>query len=246
MHTRLVNGYPVPNGCFVTLTYDDDHLPADGSLHVEHFQKFCKRLRNHLGPFRFLHCGEYGEQNGRPHYHALLFGLDFHEDREVFTQKGDQITWLSTTLSSIWSFGFTTLSPLTFATASYTAGYVVKKARDAQWRTWHDVYGANATVIASKKPEYITMSRKPGLGTSWFESYWQDVYPADRVRIAGATYRPPRFYDVLLERMDPVMYDQVISARVKFLEGRGPSSDNEIAARGADFSARLAMKKGRM
>ena len=52
--------------CFITLTYDDDHLPGDRSLHVEHFQKFMKRLRWHSDVLiRFLHCGEYGAKNGR-------------------------------------------------------------------------------------------------------------------------------------------------------------------------------------
>jgi hypothetical protein len=33
------------NNCFVTLTLDDDHLPSDGSLDKDIFQRFMKRLR---------------------------------------------------------------------------------------------------------------------------------------------------------------------------------------------------------
>lgn len=35
--------------CFITLTYNDQYLPADGSLHLDHFQKFMKRLRKKFG-----------------------------------------------------------------------------------------------------------------------------------------------------------------------------------------------------
>lgn len=72
--------------CFITLTYNDEHLPENESLDVEHWQLFAKKLRHRFGKFRFLHCGEYGEL-GRPHYHALLFGLDFGHDRIKLKKK---------------------------------------------------------------------------------------------------------------------------------------------------------------
>ena len=64
---------------FITLTYDEENLPADGSLNYDHFQLFMKRLRKAIEPnkVRFYMCGEYGEENGRPHFHACLFGYDF-------------------------------------------------------------------------------------------------------------------------------------------------------------------------
>ena len=67
------------NNSFITLTYDDQNLPRHGSLDKTHFQKFMKRMREHLSPLkiRFYHCGEYGEKYTRPHYHSLIFGYDF-------------------------------------------------------------------------------------------------------------------------------------------------------------------------
>ena len=64
---------------FITLTYDDDHLPEDRGLHHEDFQKFMKRLRKaRTGQkIRYFMCGEYGGLNDRPHFHALLFGCNF-------------------------------------------------------------------------------------------------------------------------------------------------------------------------
>lgn len=38
------------NNCFITLTYDNDNLPADGSLTKPHWQQFMKNLRKRLVP----------------------------------------------------------------------------------------------------------------------------------------------------------------------------------------------------
>jgi hypothetical protein len=63
---------------FVTLTYDDEHLPPGGSLNYPDFQRFMKRLRkNSKSPIRFYMGGEYGESTLRPHFHVCLFGYDF-------------------------------------------------------------------------------------------------------------------------------------------------------------------------
>ena len=53
---------------FITLTYRNECLPGDGSVHPEHFQKFMKRLRKALPDvkIRFFHCGEYGSMLSRP------------------------------------------------------------------------------------------------------------------------------------------------------------------------------------
>ena len=65
-----------PQSSFITLTYDDYHLPSDNSLKKRHLQLFIKRLRKNLGERRikYFACGEYGGQTMRPHYHAILFG----------------------------------------------------------------------------------------------------------------------------------------------------------------------------
>ncbi|AXL15413.1 replication initiator protein [Microviridae sp.] len=248
MHTRKSNLGPVPNGCFITLTYDDEHLPNDRALDLEHWKLFRKRLYKRFGPFRFLHCGEYGSKNGRPHYHACLFGLDFHEDREVWRTDGKSVVWLSDTLSEIWGKGFTTLAPLNFATSAYVAGYVMKKAKHAEHleRTGKIGVEDGRITVIYPKPEYVTMSKKPGLGSTWFEKYWTEVYPRDRVTIEGREFQPPRFYDDMLLKSQPVLYDEVIARRREFLDKRGPTCDNELRARGELFAAKFARKPERM
>ena len=78
--------------CFITLTYDPEHLPDDGSLDIKHFQKFMKRLRDKLHPLRirFFHCGEYGDKTRRPHYHALIFGYSFPDRKILKKSKSDE------------------------------------------------------------------------------------------------------------------------------------------------------------
>ena len=113
---------------FVTLTYDDEHLPRDGSLDKRHFQLFMKRLRKHFNEktIRFFHCGEYGDKLGRPHYHACLFGIDFG-DRIPHSVTNDVVTYTSETLTRIWGKGFTTCGEMNYQTAAYTARYIMKK-----------------------------------------------------------------------------------------------------------------------
>ena len=59
---------------FVTLTYDDEHLPSDRSLVPRDLTLFFKRLRKDLGDrkIKYYACGEYGDTFGRPHYHAII------------------------------------------------------------------------------------------------------------------------------------------------------------------------------
>lgn len=76
--------HPTPP-LFITLTYDNEHLPNDQLLHYDHVQKFLKRLRMRLSReyhidkhcIRYVCKGEYGGKNGRPHYHLLVWGMPY-------------------------------------------------------------------------------------------------------------------------------------------------------------------------
>lgn len=88
---------------FVTLTYDDAHLPVDG-VDIRHVQLFFKKLRHLLPPFRYSVVSEYGKKklyldgagrhrlsSRRPHYHILLFGLDYFHIEDII--KPIQLSW---------------------------------------------------------------------------------------------------------------------------------------------------------
>jgi len=196
--------------CFLTLTYDDERCPVDGSLKVEDFQLFMKRLRRGSGsPLRFFHCGEYGETTLRPHYHCCLFGEDFSSDRVYYkTSSAGHPLWTSAKLTEVWENGHAIIGDLSFESAAYVARYCLKKvtgrARDAH-------YGG-------RRPEYVTMSRRPGIGASWFNKFRADVFPRDRVVMRGREMVPPPFYDKLLAKVDPELHSIVKERRVEEAE----------------------------
>lgn len=194
---------------FITLTYDAEHLPGDNSINVRDWQLFAKRLRKALGAFRFLHCGEYGEERGRAHYHALLFGIDFHEDRLPLPQSGQHTRWSSQKLEEIWGKGRVEIGSVTFDSAAYCARYALKKVGGLAEEAHYQRVDADTGEIFQIKKEYATMSRRPGLGTSWFEKYWEDVYPDDFVVMKGQKMRPPKFYDGLLEKKNPELLEKL-------------------------------------
>lgn len=178
------------NNCFLTLTYDDSQLPAGGSLNKSDIQLFMKRLRKHYGNgIRFLQCGEYGEKYSRPHHHVLLFNLDI-PDKELLSNVRGSKLFVSHTIAKLWPFGFHTIGALTYESAAYVAGYVLKKITGKLAEFHYD----------GLEPEFITMSRRPGIAREWFERNKDNIYSLDKVYVnAGRVARPPRYYDRCFE-----------------------------------------------
>lgn len=114
------------DACFITLTYDDDNLPFGETLVLSDWQKFMKRLVKKNGPIRFYHCGEYGDDTNRPHYHAILFGYR-PDDPELFSTSGETKLYASPSLRNTWGMGHCTFGDATFETAAYVARYITKK-----------------------------------------------------------------------------------------------------------------------
>lgn len=189
------------DNCFITLTYDNDHLPKDSGLDKTHFQKFIKRLRkscNHK--VRYFHCGEYGEQTFRPHYHALLFGHEF-KDKELAGESNGIPFYKSQTLNGLWPYGAqNSIGDLTFESAAYVARYAVKKITGSVAPEYYTTVQPTTGEAFQIQPEYCTMSRRPGIGEGWYRKYHADVYPSDQLIVRGNITRPPRYYDKLKEK----------------------------------------------
>lgn len=205
--------------CFLTLTYDDEHLPEDGSLDLRHFQLFMKRFRKRCGEgIRFFHCGEYGSKHRRPHYHAIIFGYDF-KDKKFFKMVNDYPLYTSVFLDSIWELGYSTIGDVTFQSAAYVARYVTKKVTGEQAEKHYEVMDPETGEITRLKPEYCTMSRGSkklrtgGIGKGWYERFKSDAYPSDFVIVDGVRIRPPRFYDGMLEVEDPNLLRRLKGSR---------------------------------
>lgn len=201
--------------CFITLTYAPEHLPSPPSLSVRDFQLFLKKLRKKYGPkIRFFHCGEYGEQQGRPHYHACLLNFDFPDKQHIRDNgRGDQI-FHSKSLEELWGLGRTELGSVTFESAAYVARYVTKKVTGKAAEHHYRRLDTDTGEIYELKPEYTTMSRRPGIGQPWLEKFHTDVYPHDAVTIRGGTkIPPPRYYNNRYEVMYPEKYAKLKLAR---------------------------------
>lgn len=192
--------------CFLTLTYNDECLHPSGDLkfHKRDFVLFMKRLRKKFGVgIRFIHCGEYGSKFQRPHHHVILFGFDF-DDKYVFRRTSlGYFLYRSNTLERLWPYGISTIGACTFETCAYVARYITKKINgDLQYEHY---YG--------RSPEYITMSRRPGIGFKWLMKNLE-IYNYDEVIIRnGLKMKPPKYYDRKFEEIAPDYMEDIKEMR---------------------------------
>lgn len=235
--------------CFLTLTYSNDKLPKNGSLDKTHLQKFFKRLRHHMGPFRHLACGEYGEETQRAHYHACIFGLDFH-DKIHFRRIGEHNLYISDELNKLWGHGNTSVGSLTFQSAAYTASYTLKlitgKKRCPRYVEMDDETGE---LLPLQQPFMLVSNGgnkesvyKGGIGAGWINQFHRDVYGHDMkdfVVMKTKKVPVPKYYDKI--------YDTIDSDHMAWIKGRRvreatPLNDAQLHARASVAHARMYRK----
>lgn len=167
--------------CFVTLTYDDDHIHRTPcghlTLYPPDFVKFKDSLRSYLyrqnpdqSPplLRYFMCGEMGDHTKRPHYHAILFGLGV-EDTDLIQQY--------------WPHGFVSVKAFTVQAAEYVAGYIDKKIyRDP--RHYWDEYGCCV---------WPYKNQSNGLASGYLEKN-SDKLQLRPPRVGGVQYSYPRYF----------------------------------------------------
>lgn len=235
---------------FITLTYDNDHLPPGSSLYYPDFQLFMKRLRVHTERHtnrdigvRFYMCGEYGENFGRPHYHAIMFNYDL-EDKKIWKIERDNPLYTSQTLTDLWGKGHTSIGGVTFQSAAYVARYIMKKVTGdgaEDHYTWID---PETGEIIYRAPEFTNMSRKPGIAGKWFDKFQGDVFPDDFVVLNGKKVTPPRFYTNRYELFYPDEVAKIKLARKKRSEKRAHDSTPErLKVREAVLQSRISRLK---
>lgn len=220
--------------CFITLTYAE--LPDEGpTLVKKHFTNFMKRLRRYLDQkdkkIKFFMCGEYGDENLRPHYHAIIFGYNFPDWNFINTSQSGFDIYTSPTLEKIWKknnpkAGFVQVGTVTFESAAYVARYCTKKITgkkadeiDNETGLKHyERYDSKTGQIITVIPEYATMSRGGtngrGIAFDWIDKYRSDCYPKDYFHINGVAIKPPRYYDQILKENDPTMMENIKERRL--------------------------------
>ncbi|QXN75131.1 replication initiator protein [Microvirus mar29] len=227
--------------CFITLTYDNDHVPrkvysSSGgsgplfalSLSKRDLQLFFKRLRKAFPScrIRYFGCGEYGPNTLRPHYHVILFGVDFDDKEDFRPSKTLNKMYTSEKLNRIWSFpprrgesyfnnsptvaGIATVQPVTWETCAYTARYVTKKLKGplASFYEGHNM-----------EPPFSCMSRRPGIGRQYYDDHpelWDNDYINVSTPEGGMKFRPPKYFMKLLEQDDPYSAEAMKEVRKAF------------------------------
>lgn len=184
------------HNCFVTLTFNDQSVAASYSVNVRDWQLFMKRLRFEVAPqrVRYFANGEYGEHNWRPHHHGLLFGYDFPDKRHWRTTDQGHKVYRSELLERLWPYGHCELGDVTAQSAGYVARYCFAKVTgelaDEYYRRVSPIDGQ----VYQVKLEFLVMSRRPGIGSAWFDRFATDAFPSDFVIVDGRKVRPPSFY----------------------------------------------------
>lgn len=211
---------------FVTLTYDDEHLPPGNSLNPDDLKNFMKRLRKHFAPvkIRFFACGEYGDSSWRPHFHLILFNCPLNDLSYNFqlmedgrfvnhlrpVNKGD--LQYSATIYKLWHYkGMISVAKFNYDTAAYVSQYVTKKLNLVKNPNYYKERGV--------LPEFIRMSNRPGIGAKYFDEH-SDVHEREEVIIPcdGEAHSSsiPRYYDKLfVKKYGEDVFDPVRIKRLK-------------------------------
>lgn len=212
---------------FLTLTYDQDHVPIamlnDDSepfytLCKRDFQLFMKRLRKYFSgkEIRFYAAGEYGDHTFRPHYHAILFGIDTADFPDLVrfgSNPFGQPYYTSDILARLWSNGFVSLAPVSWQTCAYVARYCTKK-----------LDGDLSILYAYRNcvPPFALMSRRPGIAgyyavdhpelLSESKQYVSDLNGLKKITKVST----PKYLFEKLELTNPSLYYKIKSDRARF------------------------------
>lgn len=235
---------------FVTLTYDDDHLPKNemidhetgeilevATLIKKDLSDFMKRLRRYYeyqgneNTIRFFGCGEYGSTTMRPHFHVIIFGLHldpdgFHLYRQNF--NGDNL-YTHDFISRCWKFGFHSVGAVTWQSAAYVARYIMKKHLGPDAERWYADHGIN--------PEFTLMSRRPGIARQYYDDHKDELFNQDFVSVGTAEGSrrifSPRYYDKLFDIDYPS--DQVADRRDRRQQAAVASTDLKLSMTDVEY-----------
>ena len=222
---------------FITLTYDDEHIPIaekmeyngssyendgtwGGTLNPEDTHTFINSLRKyferkykHKG-MKYYYCGEYGTETLRPHYHFILMNcpLDISQFYGTHVDKNFKAHWKSKELERFWDKGMIDICEVEWSCAAYVARYCMKKLQ-------HDIPKQDYFKIG-KLPEFVRMSRRPGIGTDYFNKNFEKIYQTDEIimrTVKGnvGSIKPPKAWDKKLEQINPELYEKIKESRRK-------------------------------
>lgn len=168
---------------FVTLTYDDDHLPRNASISKGSLQSFFKRFREEIGtglPIKYFACGEYGDpkKTFRPHYHAIVFG---HSRKDCIYDPVCN-RYLSPDILAAWQYGYHEVDTVTYDSCRYVTDYIMKKYNGDKAKEY---YG-DRTV-----PFRLSSN---GIGLNYLNRNWRQMLENKGFTMRGVPMSLPRYY----------------------------------------------------
>lgn len=168
---------------FITLTYADEYMPYGSplwpTLKKEHMQLWVKRLRKRLTgqKIKYYICGEYGPKYQRPHYHGILYGIDYLYNADDIMATWQYCDW------SVDAIRQRAISDVTVDRCLYVAQYVLKKIRDRD----DDEYAPTGR----EAPWRIQSN---GLGRRWAEDNEEYIRQRGYITVRGTKQSIPRYY----------------------------------------------------
>lgn len=214
---------------FITLTYDEEHLPIAEEQHYtepltgekidipnqgdfeptlvpEDMKTFINTLKRHynrkgINDIKYMYCGEYGETTDRPHYHLILCNCPL-ETEEFYSPKQDtdlNMHYHHKYLDKIWGKGLIDIAEVTFNSCAYVARYCAKKRKEN--------YDKLDLLKRGKYPEFIRTS--VNLGKDYYEENKENIYETDELIMKTlngnvATVKPPKKFDEWYQKEKPI------------------------------------------
>ncbi len=195
---------------YVTLTLDDENLPSDNTLHKPHLTNFWKRLRKAGYKFSYYACGEYGDTTHRPHYHAIIFGLELH-DKIYYRRNLNNNLYTSETLKRLWTHGNVIIGNVSFESCSYVARYINKKqGKKVGLYEYEIIDNETGEILDHLTPEFSTMSK--GIGKSFYEKYHEDMFTGTdgTCVVRGDILTPtPKYYNNIHKKSHPKRMEEI-------------------------------------
>lgn len=195
-----------PSAMFITLTVADENIEKvfgkNRELKHYEFQKFIKRLRKFMSnkeeykdiKIKYLMCGEYGEKGGRPHYHAVIYGLRFNDCK--IWKRGKNPLYRSKQLEKLWKYGYSSIGNVTFQSIQYLGKYVCKAREEGA----EDILDLETGEFRKKKKPYIIYPR--GFGLSYMVEHRKEIFTRGYFQLpSGGKIGIPRYYKKKLEEM---------------------------------------------
>lgn len=225
---------------FVTLTYDNEHVPTldyikykdkdgnekinfnngcfryslvpdDAHRFINSLRKYLERHYDHKG-LKYYYCGEYGGQTQRPHYHMILMNCPLNpaDFYDLHTDENGKDHWKQKEIERQWKKGMIDVALVEFADAAYVARYGTKLFLNGGTEEDYAKLGMVR--------EFTRCSRNPAVGLDYVRNNEFDLLLTDEIIMKNSSEKAvhvplPQYYQRKLEESYPEYIDQLKEKR---------------------------------